>query len=159
MENSAILNNLSYFKRLFFLSKKTSKQQEIPINLRLIENEQKMRELRSAKIKLAGYRVINGHLLSQKSSNYLAHFFKNSINETGARFLVKNPLGQNNLLFDLENLWNSFVGIKQDRLSTFYLISRYPSAKFPGKFYIALNKKFKRAECRSFHVNDLIFRM
>lgn len=159
MEKLEISNNLTYFKKIFFLLKSRAKKQEIYINLGLSKNQQKTREMRLAKIKLAGYRVINKHLLPQKSSNYLAQFFKNNVNEANTRFLIRNPLGENNLLFDPENLWNNFVGIKQERLSTFYLISRYPSAKYPGKYHIARNKKFKRAECRSFHVNDLIFRM
>ena len=159
MGKSQTSNNLSFYKKLFFSLKKVNKKQEISINLGLTSNQQKTKALRSIKIKLASYRVINQHLLFQRSSTYLAQFFKNNINETAAGFLTKNPLGQNNLLFDPENLWNNFVGVKQDRLSTFYFISRYPSAKYHGKYHIAQNKKFKRTECRSFHVNDLIFRM
>lgn len=152
----SVLNNLNYFKKLFFSLKNTN---EIHLNLRLTENGQKVKKLRLAKIKLTAHRVVNRQLLSQKSSNYLAHFFKNSVNEVDSRLLLKNPLGQNNLLFDPENLWNNFVGIKQEKLSTFYLISKYPSAKYPGMYHIARNKKFKRTNCRSFHINDLIFRM
>lgn len=159
MDSPPIVNSLSRFKKLFFLKRNANKTQENPTNLRLTENEQKTRTLKLAKIKLASYRVINGHLLPQKSSNYLGHFFKNNINETNPRLFIKNPLGQNNLLSDPESLWNNFVGIKQERLSTFYLISRYRSSKFPGTYHIARGKKFKRAECRSFHISDLIFRM
>ena len=158
-KNPLTINELSYFKKLFFLLKKTAKKQEISLNLRLTEYKRKEKSLKLAKIKLAVYRIINGQLLSQRSSNYLGDFFKNNINEASTRFLAENPLGQNNLLFDPENLWNNFVGIKQERLSTFYLINRYPSAKYPGKFHIARSKKFKRTEYRSFHINDLIFRM
>ena len=158
-KNPLAVNNSSYFKKLFFLVKKPIKKQETHLKLRLTENNQKTRSLKLIKIKLANYRITNGQLLSQRSSTYLGHFFKNNTNETSTRFLAKNPLGQNNLLFDPENLWNSFVGIKQERLSTFYLINKYPSLKYPGKFHIARNKKFKRAEYKSFHINDLIFRM
>lgn len=150
---------IDYFKKLFFLLRQTNKQKEIPINFSLTKNQKKTRELRIIKIKLATNLLINGQLLSQQSSNYLAHFFKNSINEVNTRFLVKSPLGQNLLLYDSENLWNNFVGIKQERLSTFYLVNRYPSKKMPGVFHMAMRKKFKRTKYRSFHINDLVFRM
>ena len=97
----SVLNNLNYFKKLFFSLKNTN---EIHLNLRLTENGQKVKKLRLAKIKLTAHRVVNRQLLSQKSSNYLGHFFKNSVNEVDSRLLLKNPLGQNNLLFDPENL-------------------------------------------------------
>ena len=100
----AVLNNLNFFKKLFLLLKNTKKTYETPLNLRLTENGQKTKKLRLAKVKLAAHRVVNGQLLLQKSSNYLAHFFKNSVNEVDTRLLLKNPLGQNPLLFDPENL-------------------------------------------------------
>ena len=151
--------NLEYFKKLFFFNCKINKKYEASQKIELSKNDRVTRMLKLTKIKLAASRLTDGRIIAQGSSNYLGHFFKNNTNEYNTRFLIKNQLGQNQLLFDPENIWNNFVGIKQERLSTFYFINRYPLAKATGKVHSARRRKFRRTEYRSFHVNDLIFRM
>ena len=143
-----ISESLPKFKKLFFL-----KQKPHSSNLSSLVAKTSL-----LKIKIAASKVINYPSNWQPQVNFLDSFYCGNYTENSTTFLLSNSLFQNFFLATPENFWNTLLGMRQDKISRFYLINKYPVLKVPSKWYATRKKKFRRTPYKSFHINDLILR-
>ena len=147
--------NTEYYKKLFFFKKIQTNNQDFTLKKKKSIRELKLKKI---KTKLALSKILNHPHYKQRQLNYLDHFFQANTNESTAWFLDQNKLSENLFLQNPENLWNTLLGMKQDKLSRFYLINKYPTLRKESKWHNTRTSKFRRSKYDSFHINDLVLR-